>query len=245
MYGILQYDLGSVSWEEFAQNQTDSPMNAYATEIEVNGVRGFDTQVAGQRNRFVYHFYLNGSHLSIAVAEPSEENKVIADQIISTLKFDPARFTNRSGVQRIQDPTFYYKMLLPADWTYSFGTPMGIRLSDLEASSPDNLVEIEDTEGPHANIYHKSGISLSFVILDDSSAQAEPPAAQISSQYETMLSGIVMTDYRFLEPSTAEGELREVRFTHNGLSFLIRFSYAPGADQGLIDWMIRNIEISQ
>jgi hypothetical protein len=244
MYGHLQYNLPNISWEEFAQIQTDSPMNDYANEIEINGVRGFDTQVAGQRNRFVYHFYLNGQILSIAVADPSEENKVIADQIISTLRFDPAQFTNQSGVVRILEPNFYYQMLLPADWNYSFSPPIGIRLSDLQANSADNVVEIEDSDGPHSNIYHKSGISLSFVILDDNSAQSDPPAAVISNQYEFMFSGIVMTDYRFVEPSTAEGELREIRFFHEGRSYLLRFSSAPGTDQELIDWMIRNLEIS-
>jgi hypothetical protein len=245
MYGNFQYNLPTTTWEEFAQGQIDSEMNAYATEIEINGVRGIETQAAGERNRFFYHFFLDGYHLSIAVAEPSEENKVIADQIISTLKFDPALFTNQSGVRRILDPNFYYEMLLPADWNYSFGTPIGIRLSDLQANSADNLVEIEETDGPHSNIYHKSGVSLSFVILDDNSAQSEPVAAQISNQYEFMQSGIVMTDYHFVEPSTAEGELREIRFVHNGLSYLLRFSYAPGTDQELIDWMIRKIEISE
>ena len=245
MYGHIQYDLPAISWEDFAQGQIDSDMNAYANEIEINGVRGFDTQVAGVRNRFFYHFYLDGHVLSIAVAEPSEKNKVIADQIISTLKFDPAKFTNQSGVQRILEPNFYYKMLVPVDWNYSFGTPIGIRLSDLEASSADYVVEIEDSDGPHSNIYHKSGISISFVILDDNSSQSEPAAAQISTQYEYMMSGIVMTEYLFVEPSTAEGELREIRFVHNGRSYLLRFSFGPGADQELIDWMIRNIEISQ
>lgn len=245
MYGLLQYNLPAVAWEEFAKGQINSDMNAYANEIEINGVRGIETQAAGVRNRFFYHFYLDGSHLSIAVAEPSEENKVIADQIISTLEFDPGMFTNQSGVQRILEPNFYYTMLLPEDWNHSFGTPMGIRLSDFQANSADNVVEIEDSDGPHSNIYHKSGISLSFVILDDDSAQSEPVAAQISNQYEFMQSGIVMTDYRFVEPSTAEGELREIRFTHNGRSYQLRFSYAPGTDQELIDWMIRNIEINQ
>ena len=244
MYGILQYNLPAITWEEFAQNQIDSDMNAYANEIEINGVRGIETQAAGVRNRFFYHFYLDGYHLSIAVAEPSEENKTIADQIISTLEFDPGMFTNQSGVQRILEPNSEYTMLVPEDWDYSFGTPMGIRLSDLQASSADYLVEIEETDGPHSNIYYKSGISLSFVILDDDSAQSEPPAAQISNQYEFMLGGIVMTEYRFVEPSTAEGELREIRFVHNGHSYLLRFSYAPGTDQALIDWMIRHLEIS-
>jgi len=244
MYGHLQYFPHTITWEEFAQGQIDSDMNAYANEIEINGVRGFDTQVAGQRNRFFYHFLINNQVLSIAIAEPSEENKVIGDQIISTLKFDQARFTNQSGAQRILDPSFYYKILIPDDWTYSFGSPAGIRLSDLQASSADYVVEIEETDGPHSNIYHKSGISLSLVILNDNSAQTEPAAAVISNQYEFMQSGIMMTDYRFVEPSTAEGELREIRFMHNGLSYLLRFSYAPGTDQEHIDWMIRNMEIS-
>jgi hypothetical protein len=84
MYGHLQYDLPSVTWEEFASGQIDSTMNAYANEIEINGLRGFDTQLSGQRNRFVYHFFLNGQILSIAVSEPNEENKAVADQIIQT-----------------------------------------------------------------------------------------------------------------------------------------------------------------
>jgi hypothetical protein len=60
-----------------------------------------------------------------------------------------------------------------------------------------------------------------------------------------MYNGIEMTDYLFVEPSTVEGEIRELRFYHNGNSYSLRFSYAPGTDQGQIEWIIINLQISE
>ena len=244
MYGHLQYNLVPISWEVFAGNIINSTMNAYANEIEINGLRGFDTQLSGQRNRFVYQFLLNGQVLSIAVSDITEENKAAADQIISTLQFNPEEFTRESRVQKLLDPNFLYQLYIPDDWTFNFGTPAGIRLSDFEASSPNAEILVEETEGPHSNIYYKNGIFMNVVVLEDDSANYEPNSAQISRSFEVMYAGIEGTDYTFVEPSTAEGELRELRFYYEGKSFLIRFAYTSDVDQQLLDWLILNLIIT-
>ena len=245
MYGRLQFDLPAVSWDEFASNQVDSPMNAYANEIEINGVRGFDTQVSGPRNRFFYHFYLEGHILSIAVAEPTEENKTRADQIISTLEFNRDKLTNASHVQQIIEPNSLYQMYLPDDWNYTFNSTAGIRLSELEASSPDAEILVEETDGPHDNILYKNGISLSVVVLEDESAKSEPVMASIQSSYPLMISGIEGMDYLFTEPSTAEGVLREIRYFYGGKSYLLRIGHTADVDQALLEWIILNFMITQ
>jgi hypothetical protein len=246
MYGHLQYNLQPIRWEEFAENTINSTMNAYANEIEINGLRGFDTQLSGVRNRYVYQFLINGQVLSIAVADPTEENKKISDQIISTIEFNPDKFTSASHLQKVVEPNGYYQMFLPEDWDTSFNAAAGIRLSDLEASSPDAEVVVEEVEGPHDNVLYKNGILMNFVILDDDSALTEPVmAAGIKNSYRVMYNGIEMTDYLFVEPSTVEGEIRELRFYHNGNSYSLRFSYAPGTDQGQIEWIIINLQISE
>jgi hypothetical protein len=245
MYGHYQYSLRSLSWDEFADNTINSPNSASVTEISVDGLRGFDTFPSGQRQRFVYQFLLEGQVLTLAVTATTEENKVLADQIISTLKYDPSKFTKQSHIRKIVEPNFFYQLFLPDDWTYSFGTPAGIRLSDFQASSPDYQVVIEETDGPHDNISHKSGISLSLVILEDDSAAAEPAAGLIKDKYTVMYYGIEMVDYVFTEPSTAEGELREFRFFHNGLSYIFRFSYGAEVDQEELTRILLGLEIME
>ncbi len=245
MYGSLQYDLSSVSWEQFAYDTINSPMNAYANEIEINGLRGFDTQLSGVRNRFVYHFYLNGHILSIAVSAPTEENKALSDQIISTIIVNPDQFTNASQVQLISEPDGLYQMYIPDDWTFQFNQTSGIRLSDLEASSPDAEVVVEDVEGPHSNIYYKNGVFMNIVVLEDDSAKSEPNMASIQSSYPFMFYGIEGMDYLFTEPSTAEGVLREIRYFYDGNSFILRFGYTMDVDQELLDWLILNFIITQ
>jgi len=245
MYGHLQYDLPPTTWDEYKNNILNSDMYAYAQEIEVNGLEGIDSQFTGERNRFVYHFLLDGRVLSIAVSDPTEENKALADQIINTLEYSPGSITNASQVQLISEPNGYYQMYLPDAWQYSFNPPAGIRLSDLEASSPDAEIVIEDSEGPHSNIYYNSGVNLNIAVLDDDSALLEPNMAQVISRTPIMISGISGQDFVFTEPSTADGQIRELRYFHNGLSYLVRFSYALDADQEQIDWLIRNFQISQ
>ena len=245
MYGHLQFDLLPISWEEFASNQIDSSMNAYANEIEINGVRGYDTQLSGTRNRFVYYFFLEGNILSIAVAAPTEANKAKADQIISTLEFNPDKLTTASQVQKIAEPNGYYQMYLPDDWNYSFNSTAGIRLSDLEASSPNADVLVEETDGPHSNIFYKNGVFINVVVLEDESAKSEPVMASIQSSYPLMISGIEGMDYLFTEPSTAEGILRETRHFYGGKSFILRFGHTMDVDQELVEWIILNFMITQ
>lgn len=244
IYGILQYNLPPTTWDVFAENVLNSPMNAYATEIEVNGLRGFDTQLSGERNRFVYQFLLGDQILSLAVSQPTEVNKALADQIISSLQYDPAGFTDSSGMQLITEPNSRYQIYLPQDWSVSSGPTGGVRVSDLQAESADAEILIEETEGPHSNIYYKGGIIFNLAILEDDTALMEPVMAEIIRVTPVMYSGVEMTDYVFREPSTLEGEIRELRFLHNGLSYLLRFSYAQDADQDLIEWIIINLQLA-
>lgn len=99
LYGHLQFDLDPTTWEDYASEVLGSEMYAYTLEIEVNGLPGIDSQFTGQRNRYVYHFVLDGHVLTMAVADPTEENKVLADQIINTLEFTPGSMTDAIVVE--------------------------------------------------------------------------------------------------------------------------------------------------
>lgn len=245
IYGHLQYDLDPISWEEYANGILTSDMYAYAEEIEVNGLPGIDSQFTGARNRYVYHFVLDGSVLTLAVSDPTEENKALADQIINTLQFTPGTVTDASGVGLLVEPNGYYQMYIPQNWDFSYGEAAGIRLSDLQATSPYQETVITETDGPHDNISFVNGVLMSVVVLEDDSALNEPVMAQVIRSNPLMISGIEGMDYVFQEPSTVEGEIRELRYYHNDLSYLIRFSYAADADLEQIDWLIRNFQIAQ
>jgi hypothetical protein len=244
MYGHLQYDLPPTTWDEYKNDVLSSDMYAYAREIEVNGLPGIDSQLGGQRNRFVYHFLLDGKVLTIAVSDPTDANKTLADEIISTLEYIPGSVTDASLVQLVKEPNGYYQMYLPADWEFNFNPTAGVRLSDLQASSPGAEILVEETDGPHSQISYKNGITLNVAVLEDDSAMREPNMAQVINQNQIMTAGIAGNDYVFTEPSTVEGQIREARYFHNGLSYLVRFSFAQNADQEQIDWMIRNFLIA-
>jgi hypothetical protein len=77
---------GEIGWDDFAAIQTDSDNFQYVNYVEIGGLRGFDAQFSGQRNRFIYLFHYRESTLNFAISEPTESYKLIADQIISTLK---------------------------------------------------------------------------------------------------------------------------------------------------------------
>jgi len=222
-------------------------MNAYATEIDVNGLRGFDTQSSGERPRFIYQFLVNGQVLTLAVSAPTEENKALADQIVSTLKYEPEKFNNISHLQKISEPRGYYQIYLPDDWDFTFSAPANIQLSGLQASSSDAEVVIEEIDGPHDNVHYKHGIFLNFVIMDDDSALIDPALGRIKIKRtdQVMYNGIEMVDTVFTGLSTVEGEHREIRYFYNGLSYFLEFSYAEGVDQSQIEWIIRYIEIPE
>jgi hypothetical protein len=246
MYGSLQYGpFMTVSWEEFSNNTINSPMNAYANYIEIDGLKGYDTQLSGVRNRFVYLFHIDGHVLSIAVSDPTLENKASADQIINTLKVIPGEFSDASHVQSILEPNLLYQLLIPEDWDYTFKPTAGIRISDFEASSPNAEVVAEDIEGPHSNIYYKNGVFMNLVVLEDDSARYKPNMASISMQYSVYFNGIEGTEYIFTEPSTAEGELREARIFYDGKSYILRFGYADDVYRDAIDRIIGSLQLSE
>lgn len=245
MYGSLQYNLPPITWEQFNEIQDNSQgMYEYITPIEINGLKGYDAQFAGQRNRYVYTFYLQGQVLSIAVADPTPENKARSDEIIATLQYDPEGFTDDSNMMLVNDPAQLYQVLLPDDWEYSFQSTIGTQLSSLEASSPDLEVVVDDeVEGPHSNIYYKQGIALHIQVIDDDSLQFNPGWPN-QRQYGVYFNGIQGTVYVFREPSTAEGEIRSVSVTYEGRSYLLRFGYAESADLDTIDQIISNFIIT-
>lgn len=243
MYGHFQFNLPTISWDEFAANTLDSPMNTYANEIEINGLRGFDTQLSGERNRYVYQFYLDGHILSIAVADPTPENKARADAIINTLNLAGEGVSSASHLQMVKDPNGLYWLYIPDDWRVTFNPVGGIRVADLQASSPDADIVVEETDGPHSMIHYKDGYTMNLVVLEDSSALSEPVMASILDQYDVYANGISGTAYVFTEPSTAEGQLRELRFFHQGRSYLLRFAYPQGADQEVLDFIARSLYI--
>lgn len=243
MYGHLQYNLPPITWEEFSESVVNSPMNAYADYIEVGGLRGYDTQLAGERNRYVYNFYLDGSVLSIAVAEPTPENKALADYIVQSLQFSPGELTDESNMTLVNDPGQLYQILLPDDWEYFFQPVLGVQLSNLEANSLDFELLVEDVEGPHSNIYYKNGITLQLQVYDDSGAALVPQWPD-QQQYEIYFNGIPGTVYVYVEPSTVEGEIRSLIVQHEGKSYLLRFGYADGADRDTIDRIISSFNIT-
>ncbi|MFC2028921.1 hypothetical protein ACFLTX_03230 [Chloroflexota bacterium] len=241
MYGLLQYTSLPRSWEEFSKIHLDSPNNAYANYFEVDGLRGYDTQLTGQRNRFVYHLYLNGYDLTIAVGEPTPENKVIADQIIQSLEFLPDEFSNESHVKLVTDSNQLYQFLIPDDWEYSQQATIGLQLSLLEVNSPDLEVLLKEGAG-HSDIYYKKGISLHVQVIDDDSENII--TWHDLQQYVAYFDGIPGTVSIFTEPSTAEGEIRSVHIVHEGKTYILRFAYADDTNRDVLDFIISSFIIT-
>lgn len=244
MYGLLQYDLPPTTWEQFAQ-VADSPTEyAYINPIEINGVRGFEGQFSGPRNRFIYLFYLDGRVLTIAVADPTPENKALADSIIQTLEPLPGGWSDASGVVPVTDPNGLYSLLIPDDWTYEFNPAPRFNLSELEARSADYEVQMEDGAG-HSDIYYKHGVSMIMIVYESDTPIGEPYREGILSQQTIYFNGIEGTEYYFFEPSLAEGELREVRISHNGKNYSMRFGIASDANTDDIDRIIRSLTLAE
>jgi hypothetical protein len=244
MYGHLQYNLTPITWEQFIEIQDDPQgMYEYVTPIEVNGLQGFDTQFSGQRNRYVYTFYLQGHVLSIAVSDPTPENKALSDKIIASLQFNPERFTDASHMKLLSDPNQLYQILVPDDWEYLFPPTVGLQISSLEVTSPDLEVIVEEVEGPHSNVYYKRGIFLHLQVVDDDTVEqmANWPNQR---QYSVYFNGIEGTVYVYQEPSTAEGEIMSVTTTYQGRTYLLRFGYADDADLDTIDRIISSFNIT-
>jgi hypothetical protein len=244
MYGLLQYNLPPISWEQFSDNQINSTMNAYANYIEVGGLRGYDTQVAGERNRFVYHFYMDGQVLSIAVSQPTPENKAVADQIINSLELLPGGLSDDSHMILVSDPNQLYQILIPDDWEYNFHPPVNIQLSGLEVRSADIEAESKYEGGPHENVYYKSGVFMQLHVMEDDSANNPPFPNRIRGKYDVMYNGIEGTEYIFTQPSTVEGEERQLQMYYEGKSYMLGFAYANDTYRDVIDRIITSFNIT-
>ena len=244
MYGHLQYELPPISWEQFSDIQINSPMNAYANYIEVGGLRGYDTQVAGERNRFFYHFYMDGQVLSIAVSQPTPENKAAADQIINSLELLPGGLSDDSHMILVSDPNQLYQILIPDDWEYNFHPPFNIQLSGLEARSANLEAEAKDEGGPHENVYYKSGVVMRLHVMDNDSANYSPFPNRIREKHDVMYNGIPGTEYFFTQPSTMEGEERQLQMYYEGKSYMLGFAYPNDTYRDVIDRIITSFNIT-
>jgi hypothetical protein len=222
----------------------NSPIYAYFNPIEFQGLRGFEAQFSGERNRFVYIFLLDNKVFTIAVSQPTEQNKELADQIIGSLKLTGEPVSDISHLQLIEGPEKLMRIYLPEEWEIKRNTSAGIRRLDLEASSPGAVMEVEETDGPHSNLYYKDGIFMSLVVLEDDSALREPIMATTYNKNSFLHNGFEIQEYLFVEPSTAAGMLREFRWYNAGLSYSIRFAFPEGTNQEMIDRIMRNLEIS-
>jgi len=243
IYGHLQYNLPLVSWEDFSNAQVNSPMNAYADYIEVGGLRGYDTQLSGERNRFVYHFYMDGRTLSIAVSQPTEENKARADAIINSLEILPGGLSDASHVKLVSEPSSLFQILIPEDWNYTINPTPSINHSEMEASSPDIEIVVEEGAG-HSDIYYKKGVFMTLIVFEDDAPAEEPYKDLIRKQYSVYFNGIMGTEYVFVEPSTAQGELRGAQVFHDGKNYILRFGYADDTYRDAIDRVISSLQIT-
>lgn len=86
IYGLYQNNIPTTSWEQLEQLKNEKEVYQYAKEINLDGLKGLETQLAGERNNFVYLILLRDRVLRIAVSPATEMNKERADSIINTLK---------------------------------------------------------------------------------------------------------------------------------------------------------------
>lgn len=85
IYGLYQFDIPETTWNELSEIKTDTTNYEYVKEISINGIRGYDTKLSGERGNYLYMFLLDNHVLRIAVSPATPENKVRADSIIETL----------------------------------------------------------------------------------------------------------------------------------------------------------------
>jgi hypothetical protein len=130
--------------------------------------------------------------------------------------------------QTIQDRAGLYSLELPDDWQVSFEDAKGVRISSLMAQSPDYKVKIDTAaEGPFTPIYYQAGAGLQVTVLDQPLSQNPEPAGAVSEKKSVTVDGVEGTFFAFKEPSTAQGQLLEVRLEKSGRSYTLRFGYNP------------------
>jgi hypothetical protein len=87
MYGLVQYDLPATSWGELSKVKESTETYQNIQEVSYNGVIGYYMQAKGERPRYTYMFLLTDKVLTIAVSEPTEFNKSLAESIVATVKY--------------------------------------------------------------------------------------------------------------------------------------------------------------
>lgn len=145
----------------------------------------------------------------------------------------PATASAALPTQTIQDQAGLYSLELPDDWQVTFEDAKGVRISSLMAQSPDYQVKIDTAaEGPFTPIYYQEGAILQVTVLNQPLADNPQPAGAISEQKTVTVDGVDGTYFVFKEPSTAQGQLLEVRLEKTKRSYILRFGYNPDTFPG-------------
>ncbi len=84
LYGI--YQTGIPYTAQTLQAHTEE-LQPGSTETTVSGYPAVEGQIKGQRNRFVTYIFTEQGRLSLFTSEPTEENRKLSEQIISTFTF--------------------------------------------------------------------------------------------------------------------------------------------------------------
>lgn len=129
--------------------------------------------------------------------------------------------------QRVQDTMGLFSVNLPADWAVLFESQQGVRLSGITAESPNFLMESDtEAQGPFTPIYYRHGAYLQITV-EEGENPGLAPAGEIISQEDRVIDGKEAQFFIFREPSTQEGELRQLLVVHDGNTYSLRFGYNP------------------
>jgi predicted Zn-dependent protease len=81
------YQLGSQFTDESLEAMKQELNPDSVKDVTVGGLAAIDGQVQGERNRFVTHIITKKGRLSLFTAEPTAENKLLTEKILSTFVF--------------------------------------------------------------------------------------------------------------------------------------------------------------
>jgi len=130
--------------------------------------------------------------------------------------------------QPVTDEMGLIQFELPAEWDVIKEGTQGVRISGIQAESPDfTMRSDEDANGPFTPIYYESGAQLQVSIQNDTRPPTDRPTGKILEETQVRVDGIEADYYRYKEPSTIQGEIMDVRFSHDGKSYFFRFGHNP------------------
>lgn len=131
-------------------------------------------------------------------------------------------------LQIITDPAGLIKLELPQSWSLVKESPQGVRISGLNAESPDfSLRSDEAAEGPFTPVYYESGAHLQISIQEGGRPETDRPAGIILEEKKIIVDKTEADYYVYKEPSTMQGEIVDVRFSKDSNSYFFRFGYNP------------------